>query len=189
MISDLITQLYVIRKVNMKYIKCKMKWSGAGRGRKNINTLCVCELLIINCLWCLCWAVQAECRPRLTTRKVVRTAVAAWSVVTAVCWRRTRDHWLPSSPCTTQSAGSTGWSLLSSLSRHSSSPHTRLGVVNFVKVGGTPSVVAVICIGVAIFLYIKYVVKVIKKTFRISSLTDWTRGKTTKRRGRLLRTL
>lgn len=67
--------------------------------------------------------------------------------------------------------------------------HTRLGVVNFVKVGGTPSVVAVICIGVAIFLYIKYVVKVIKKTFRISSLTDWTRGKTTKRRGRLLRTL
>ena len=53
MISDLITQLYVIRKVNMKYIKCKMKWSGAGRGRKNINTLCVCELLIINCLWCL----------------------------------------------------------------------------------------------------------------------------------------
>ena len=92
MISDLITQLYVIRKVNMKYIKCKMKWSGAGRGRKNINTLCVCELSIINCLWCLCWAVQTEFRPRLTTRKVVRTAVAAWSVVTAVCLRRTRDH-------------------------------------------------------------------------------------------------
>ena len=67
--------------------------------------------------------------------------------------------------------------------------HTRLGVVNFVKVGGTPSVVAILCIGVAIFLYIKYVVKVIKKTFRTSSLTDWTRGKTAKRRGRLLRTL
>ena len=66
-----------VRYVIRKYVK--LNGQGQGEGEK-ISTLCMCELLIINCLCCLCGAEQASLDYTESCKD--SSAVAAWSLVT-----------------------------------------------------------------------------------------------------------